>query len=110
VKNIRPVATALSLLRGRTAVSVRSQAKEYGACKEVEGGSVEGKRVCVIEDVVTTGGQIVLSAGDLRQQGASLDHVLCVIQREQEAGARLGEHGLRLVPLFTMQELQDAAG
>jgi orotate phosphoribosyltransferase len=38
-------------------------------------------RSCVIEDVVTTGGQILLSAKDLCDLGANVKHVLCVIER-----------------------------
>ncbi|MHB8577201.1 MAG: orotate phosphoribosyltransferase [Dehalococcoidia bacterium] len=105
-----PIATALSLATGLPAVFVRKQAKAYGTCKAVEGMAVAGKQVCIIEDVVTTGGQILLSAEDLRGAGAGVGHVLCVIQRVPEATATLGERGLELLPLFTMAELQTAAG
>lgn len=51
-----PIATALSLKTGIPAVFVRKKAKEYGTCKLAEGMDIEDKRVCIIEDVVTTGG------------------------------------------------------
>ncbi|MCP4965869.1 MAG: orotate phosphoribosyltransferase, partial [bacterium] len=65
-----PVATALSLASGLPAVFVRKKAKEYGTAKLAEGPSIEGKRLLVVEDVITTGGQIVLSTQDLRERGA----------------------------------------
>ncbi|SEO93052.1 orotate phosphoribosyltransferase [Paenibacillus sp. OV219] len=79
-----PIATALSLKTGIPVVFVRKKAKEYGTSKLAEGIDVKGKNVCIIEDVVTTGGQILLSAQDLKECGALVNHVLCVIEREQQ--------------------------
>src|ERR1035437_1372969 len=61
-----PVATALSLKTGLPAVFVRKKAKDYGTRKLAEGAAVNKKKVCIIEDVVTTGGQIILSVGELK--------------------------------------------
>ena len=97
-----PVATALSLQTGLAAAFVRKQAKDYGTCKQAEGADVSGKQVCVIEDVVTTGGAIIDGVRELRRQGAIVDTVLCVIQRGQNAGDILAEHDLKLVPAFKM--------
>ena len=71
-----PIATALSLETGIPLVMVRKKAKEYGTCKIAEGLEFKGKKVCVVEDVVTTGGQIILSAKDLRENGAIVDRVI----------------------------------
>lgn len=101
-----PLATVLSLKTGLPVIFVRKEAKKYGTCKVAEGSEFAGKKVCIIEDVVTTGGQINLSAVDLRNQGAIVDSVLCVILREPKAYDNLGEKGLGLVPLFTMEEIK----
>lgn len=101
-----PLATVLSLKTGLPVIFVRKEAKKYGTCKFAEGGDFAGKKVCIIEDVVTTGGQINLSAVDLRDQGAVVDSVLCVILREPKAYENLGEKGLGLIPLFTMEEIK----
>jgi orotate phosphoribosyltransferase len=100
-----PVATALSMATGLPAAFVRKKAKDYGTCKLAEGSGAAGKRVCIIEDVVTTGGQVILSARDLRAAGAIVEHVLCVIERDPEAGDKLAADGLKLRALFTMAEL-----
>jgi len=101
-----PIATALSIETGIPVVFVRKKAKEYGTCKLAEGIDIRDKKVCIIEDVVTTGGQILISAGDLRGFGANLEHVLCVIERTLEGRKKLQEAGLNLIPLFTMEELK----
>ena len=100
-----PLATALSLHTGLPLCFVRKKAKEYGTKRLAEGADIAGRRVVVIEDVVTTGGQIALSTADLRDRGAVVDTVLVVIDRETGGGAALAEIGLELRALYTMADL-----
>ncbi len=100
-----PVATALSAATGLPAVFVRKQAKPYGTCRLAEGREVDGARLCVVEDVVTTGGQVVASAGDLRALGAEVDRALCVIDRSGGDHRALDGAGLALSALFTEADL-----
>ncbi len=96
-----PIATALSLETGLPVVFVRKEAKEYGTCQFAEGLDIKDKRVCIIEDVVTTGGQVALSTADLRSLNAKIEHVLCVIHRGPVfPEPKLTEVGLTLTPLF----------
>jgi orotate phosphoribosyltransferase len=103
-----PIATALSLKTGIPVAFVRKKAKEYGTCKLAEGATVQGKKVLVIEDVVTTGGQIIESVKELLNFGAVIDTVLCVIKRDQKGAENLKNNGLTLSPLFTMEEIKEA--
>lgn len=96
-----PIATALSLETGLPVVFVRKSAKDYGTCKFAEGYEVKGRKICIIEDVVTTGGQVVLSAADLRSLDCIVTDVLCVIHRGPSfPEPKLTEVGLKLTPLF----------
>lgn len=104
-----PVATMISQESGLPALFVRKRAKEYGTRKIAEGGEVAGRKLVVIEDVVTSGGQILLSVEELRALGAEIDTVLCVIDRQSGGKEKLAEEGLELRPLFTMSELKAAA-
>ena len=101
-----PIATAISLETGLPVCFVRKTAKEYGTCQFAEGFDVQGKKLCVIEDVVTSGGQVILSTQDLRKAGAHIHHAVCVIDREQGGREKLGEIDLQLISLFTMSELK----
>lgn len=76
-----PIATAMSLQTGIPAAFVRKKAKEYGTCLAVEGGEVRGKRVVLIEDVITTGGAVADATRQLREAGADLLGVVCAIWR-----------------------------
>ena len=65
-----PVVTALARHTGLPCAFVRKQAKQYGTRRLAEGAETAGRRVTIVEDVVTTGGQIVLSTNELRSLGA----------------------------------------
>lgn len=103
-----PIATVLSAMTGLPCAFVRKAAKEYGTCRLAEGAEIAGKHVLVIEDVITSGGQVVLSTGDLRGHGAVVDHALCVIDRQAGGPEALDEVGVSLRPLFSMAELKTA--
>ncbi len=105
-----PIATMLSQLTGIPAYFVRKVAKTYGTCRLAEGGDVDGLRLTVVEDVVTSGGQVITSCGDLRDRGAIVEHAVCVINRESGGPEGLAAVGVELRPLFTMTELGTAAG
>ncbi len=103
-----PLAVALSRETGLPARFVRKQAKEYGTCNLAEGGPVEGLPVLIVEDVITSGGQVIESAAELRERGALVTHVLCAIDRESGGRERLAEAGLDLIPLLSMSQLRAA--
>ena len=105
-----PIATMLSQVTGLPALFIRKKAKDYGTCKFAEGGEVRGRKLLIVEDVVTSGGQIIESAKVLRGEGALIDQVVCVIDRESGGSENLRQEGLSLRALFTMSELKRAAG
>jgi len=103
-----PIATALSLITGLPCVFVRKEAKKYGTCQFAEGLEVKNKKVCIIEDVITTGGQVILSTQDLRSLGAKVENVLCVIHRGSSEEPKIKEIGLEMSALFRMDELKSS--
>lgn len=100
-----PVAVALGQVTGLPTAFVRKEAKAYGTRKLAEGGPVTNRRVTVVEDVVTSGGQVIASCADLRAQEAQIQGVVCVIDRESGGKANMAAHGLPLSALFRMSEL-----
>ncbi|MBX3010199.1 MAG: orotate phosphoribosyltransferase [Caldilineaceae bacterium] len=104
-----PLATALSQVTNLPTLFVRKQAKAYGTGKLAEGGDVAGRKLVIVEDVVTSGGQIRESAHALRALGAHLCGVVAVIDREAGGAANLAQDELPFAALFTMSELKAAA-
>jgi orotate phosphoribosyltransferase len=101
-----PVVTALGRHTGLPCAFVRKQAKTYGTCRLAEGAEVAGRRVLIVEDVVTSGGQIILSTKELRTLGADIREALCVIDRQQGGEASLAAADISLVSLLTSTALR----
>jgi orotate phosphoribosyltransferase len=94
------IVTLLSHYSGLPAAFVRKEAKKYGTSRLAEGVQINNRKVLIVEDVVTSGGQIIISANQLRQLGAQIDYVLCVIDREEGAIDKLLAEGITLLSLL----------
>lgn len=104
-----PVATALSLETGLPVAFVRKAAKTYGTARLAEGPELAGRHVLVVEDVVTSGGQIVVSTEELRKLGANVTHAVCVVDRQEGGAGNLAVAGIELRPLLRRSDLDEAA-
>jgi orotate phosphoribosyltransferase len=100
-----PIATVLSSRTDLPALFVRKKAKEYGTCKLAEGPDVAGRRVTLVEDVITTGGAVRDATRALRELGAVVDVVLCAIDRSPAGTNPLDDVGLEVRPVLTKAEL-----
>ena len=105
-----PIATMLSQVTGIPARYVRKAAKDYGTCRLAEGGDIEGQRLFIVEDVVTSGGAVVDAVRELRSGGAIVVSGVCVIDRESGGLENLAKLDLAMQSLFTMTDLKAAAG
>ncbi len=103
-----PLATIVSARTGTPALFVRKQAKAYGTRKLAEGPDVAGRRVTLVEDVMTTGGAVRDATAALREAGAIIETVVCAIDRSPEGQDPLADVGLEIRSVLTRAEL-DAA-
>ena len=104
-----PLATGLSFKTGKPCLYVRKEPKTYGTCNLVGGGFQVGDTALVIEDVVTTAGQIRTSVSQMRELGLKVGHAFCVIDRESGGRENLAEIGCSLTSVFTLGELERLA-
>jgi orotate phosphoribosyltransferase len=74
-----PHSSALAYVMQKPSVFVRQDAKEHGTKKRVEGGEVAGRRVLLVEDVVTTGGSSLQAVTALREAGAVIEDMLAIV-------------------------------
>ena len=100
-----PLVTVLSARLGLPALFVRKQAKSYGTCKLAEGPDVAGRRVTLIEDVITTGGAVRDATRALRERGAVVETVVCAIDRSPGEENPLADVGLEVRPVLTKADL-----
>lgn len=102
-----PIATALSIELNLPCVFVRKKSKKYGTRKIIEGIDIKNKNICIIEDIITTGGQVLLSLEDLRKAGAIVKIVLCVINRSPFSIKTFTEKNLQIKSLFEKKDFDN---
>jgi orotate phosphoribosyltransferase len=102
------LAAATSLASGLPFLIVRKETKEYGTANRLEGPFEAGERVCLVEDVVTSGGAALAAVVALREAGLECRTAVCVVDRDEGGVDELARHGVRLRPLFRAEELIDA--
>jgi len=105
-----PIATSVSGILGLPAMFVRKQAKTYGTAKLAEGPAYAGKRVTLVEDVITTGGAVRDAVLALREGGAIVEVVCCAIDRSPAGQNPLADVGLEIRAVLTKAELDAARG
>jgi orotate phosphoribosyltransferase len=101
------LAASASLASGLPFIIVRGEAKSYGTGNRIEGTFEAGELVCLVEDVVTSGGALAESVGALRDAGLVVRNAVCVVDREEGGSDALARLGVRLRPLFRASELLD---
>jgi orotate phosphoribosyltransferase len=99
------LAAAASLASQLPFLIVRKQAKRYGTQNKLEGASESGELVCLIEDVVTSGGAALEAVEAVREAGLVCHTAICVVDREEGGSDALARQGVRLRPLFRASEL-----
>ena len=96
---------AVSMQMGLPLVLVRKEAKAYGTSKQIEGRFETGRRVTVIEDVVTTGGDSLRTVQVLRDSRLEVIHLVVVLDRGEEGADNISAAGIPYSPLFRISDL-----
>jgi orotate phosphoribosyltransferase len=94
-----------AMASGLPFIIVRGETKEYGTGNRIEGPFEAGELVCVVEDVVTSGGALAEAVDALRDVGLEVRNALCVVDREEGGADALARLGVRLRPLYRASEL-----
>jgi orotate phosphoribosyltransferase len=100
-----PLVTAASLTSGLPCVFIRNQKKDYGTAKLLEGKLGEADHVMIVEDVCTTGGQVLEAAKVVQGTGAQVVKIVGTIDREEGAREQIESAGFRFEALFTKTQL-----
>jgi orotate phosphoribosyltransferase len=90
---------------------IRKQAKGHGTNAFLEGMAnfEPGFKVCLLEDVVTTGGTLLTACERVRDAGLEIEGIICVLDREEGGRENIFRAGYDLISIFTRKELVDAA-
>lgn len=99
------LAAAVSLATGKPFVIARNAKKDYGTAKQFEGELCPGEHVLLVEDVVTSGGQVLESAQALRAFGVEVEKIVAVIDRQEGGREAIEAAGFAFDSLFTKASL-----
>jgi orotate phosphoribosyltransferase len=103
------LATAASLASGLPFLIVRKAAKDYGTSRRIEGVFEGGETVCLVEDVVTSGGALLESVEALRNAGLAVRTAVCVVDREEGGAEAVARASIALRPLFSAGDILQTA-
>ena len=98
---------ALAHAQGRhlSGFFVRKEAKDHGMGNLVEGSVSEGTRVVMVEDTVTTGGEMLRAIDAVRRCGCEIALALWIVDRGAGALHAVREQGIPAEALFTLDDL-----
>jgi orotate phosphoribosyltransferase len=99
------LAASASLAGGLPFLIVRKESKGYGTENRIEGVFETGEEVCLVEDVVTSGGAAEQAVEALRDAGLVCRTAICVVDREEGGADALARKAVRLVPIFTASDI-----
>lgn len=110
-----PIASAIapiSHIRGTPikAFLIRKKAKDHGTQSLVEGlkkgESLKGKNIIIVEDVTTTGGSAIKAIQAVRNEGAIVNHVITILDREEGAKQAFSIENIELTSLLTKSDFK----
>ena len=99
------LAASTAMASGQPFIIVRGETKEHGTANRIEGPFEQGELVCLLEDVVTSGGALGEAVSALRDHGLVVRNAVCVVDREEGGSDALARLGVRLRSLFRASEL-----
>jgi orotate phosphoribosyltransferase len=99
------LAAATAMATGKNWVIIRNSKKGYGTGKMVEGVLKAGDVVLLVEDIATTGGQVLEAAKIITDAGAKVKKIVAVIDRKQGAGENITQAGYKFESIITKDDL-----
>ena len=100
-----PLVTTAAMASDLPCLFIRNQKKDYGTAQQFEGVVGPEDRVVVLEDVATTGGQVLEAARDITAAGTTVTDIIAVVDRLQGAREHIEEAGFAFQALFTVRDL-----
>jgi len=99
-------AAYLGCLLNKPIAYIRKKPKGHGTKSLVE-GLINGRRVLLIDDVVTTGNTLIKAIKSIRDNGGIIEDALVIIDRCEGASERLVDYGVRLQYILSSDLIMD---
>jgi orotate phosphoribosyltransferase len=100
-----PLVTVAAIAAELPCIFIRNQKKEYGTSQQLEGVLTQDDRVVIVEDIATTGGQVLEAAQSIQERGATIESIIAVIDRCEGARENVESAGFVFDSIFTTADL-----
>jgi len=100
------LAAATAMQTGKNWVIIRQSKKNHGTGKLIEGVLKPDDVVLLVEDIATTGGQVLEAAKVIAEAGAKVKKVVCVVDRKQGAEENITGAGYKFESILTKNDLE----
>ena len=105
-----PHSSALAYQMSKPSVFIRKEDKAHGKGRRIEGGDVAGKRVLLLEDLITTGGSSLSAVTALREAGAKVHVVIAIVSYGfAESAAAFADAQVKLHTLVDFEAILELA-
>lgn len=99
------LAAATAMQTGKNWIIVRQSRKDHGTGKLIEGVLKPSDAVLLVEDIATTGGQVLEAAKVITEAGAKIKKIVCVIDRKQGAAENITQAGYKFESILSKDDL-----
>lgn len=99
-----PLVTSAAIASHLPCIFIRNQKKEYGTLQQLEGNVAPNDSVVIVEDVATTGGQVLEAAEVIKATGAVVERIIAVVDRGEGAKENIESAGYDFISLFTAHD------
>ena len=99
------LAASTSMASGKPFVIIRNTKKDYGTSKPYEGKLSDADSVLLVEDIATTGGQVLEAAKLVQELGGKVERIVAVVDRQEGARDNVEAAGFTFESLFTKADL-----
>ena len=105
-----PLISTTSILSGKPTVLIRNQKKNYGTAKQIEGNIKAGEQIVILEDIATTGGQVLEAAKLLENEfEVKIVQIIAIVDRQEGARENIESAGYTFDAIFTQDDILDAS-
>jgi len=103
-----PIAALTAYKLNKPFLYVRKEAKDYGLQKQIEGVLERGDKVVVVDDVITTGSNIIRAVDAIRSAGAVVNKAVVLVDREQGGSEALRKLDVELLSIVKASQLVES--
>lgn len=100
-----PISAVTALRLNKPLIYPRKEVKQHGTGQNIEGAFQPGQRAVLLEDVITSGGSLLMAAERMRMAGLAVEDAVVLVDRKQGGSAAMAQRGIRVHAVLDIFEI-----